>query len=216
MFHFILRESRDAISNEKIKPFCFNTLTSSKSSCTNTPTYQLFSQTQPWPSRAHFQAALTLGQASLPPLPAPLPAPSRHPHPLSTGKHIFLHIHHVEVGCAFWCQNTHGRLRQQRLHGCTELLLCWWITVGFCGTVLAVPGMVGRSQELALAISTDLLKLVWCQVSHSLLGHLSVCSLSPCCGAFLCHSEAKPYVFCEDEGCLAEWQHHWQHNGIVG
>lgn len=122
----------------------------------------------------------------LPPLPAPLPAPSRHPHPLSTGKHIFFHIHHVEVGCAFWCQNTHGRPRQQRLHGCTELLLCWLIAVGFCGMVLAVPGVVGRSQELVLAVNTDLLKLVWYQVSRSLLGHLSVCPLSPCCGPFLC------------------------------
>lgn len=150
-------------------------------------------------------------------LPAsPTPSPFCHPHPLSTGKHIFFHIHHVEVGCAFWCQNTHGRLRQQRLHGCTELLLCWWIAVGFCGMVLAVPGRMGRSQELALAINTDLLRLVWCQVSHSLLRHLSVCPLLPCCGASLCCSEAKPDVFCKAGGCLADWQHHWHHNGIVG
>lgn len=220
MFHFILQGSRNAISNEKIKPFCFNTIPSSTSSCTSTPTYQLFSLTQPWPGGAHFQAAFPLWPVPypsiLPPLPAPLPAPSLHPHPLSTGKHIFLHTHHVAVGCACWCQSTHGRLRQQRLHGCTELLLCWWIALGFCGTVLAVPGMVGRSQELALAISTDLMELVWCQVPRSLLGHLSVCPLWPCSGAFLCRSEAKPDVFCKAGCCLSDWQHHWHHHGTVG
>lgn len=64
----------------------------------------------------------------LPPLPALLPTPSRHPHPFSAGKHIFLHIHHVEIGCGFRCQNTHGRPRQRRLYGCTELLVFWWVT----------------------------------------------------------------------------------------
>lgn len=39
-------------------------------------------------------------------------------------------------------------------------------TVCFCGQDLAVPATAGRNRELALAIDTNLPKLVLCQVSH--------------------------------------------------
>lgn len=42
-------------------------------------------------------------------------------------------------------------------------------TVGFCGKVLAGPGVLGRGWELALATDSDLPKTVECEVSHSLL-----------------------------------------------
>lgn len=69
--------------------------------------------------------------------------------------------------------------------------------------------MAGRSRQLALAVDTDLPKLVLCQVSPSLLEY---CPLSPFHRTFLC---LKIYSF---GGCLAcgvEWQHHGHCGGIT-
>lgn len=108
-----------------------------------------------------------------------------------------------------------------RLHRATCVLV--GRAVCFRGQVSAVPGTAGRSRQLALAIDTDLPKLVLCQVSCSLLERLPVCPLSPFHGVFLCLSEPKKKkkrkLFCEVGGCLAcgvEWQHRWRRGGIMG
>lgn len=54
-----------------------------------------------------------------------------------------------------------------RLHRAACVLVAR--TVGFCGKVLAGPGVLGRGWELALATDTDLSKMVECEVSDSLL-----------------------------------------------
>lgn len=90
-----------------------------------------------------------------------------------------------------------------RLHRAACVLLGH--TVCFCGQDLAVPATAGRSWELALAIDTDLPKLVLCQVSHFLLEHLSMCPLSPFQGVFLCLSELKKPPYFAYWGLLGLW-----------
>lgn len=100
MFHFIRQESRNAISNEKIKPFCFNTLPAQHPHAPAHLHSSFSPKHSPGPADPiSRQRSPLAGPISQHPASPGSPAPS--PIPPSTSplhsKHIFFPIHHVAV-----------------------------------------------------------------------------------------------------------------------
>lgn len=189
MLCFILQEIRKAVSNEKKSNPSVSTHSPAQRPHTPTHPHTSFPpKCSPSPaepvSRQHFSLASPVSThhtSPASPNPAPIP-PSTSP--LCRQTH-FLHIHHMEIGCVFRCQNTQERPRQQRLDGCTELPVFWWLAqLAFVGRFWLDLACWGGAGSWHLPPTPTCIK--WCSArSLTLCFNVYVLTIAYLWGAFV-------------------------------
>lgn len=172
-FHFIFQEIRKAISNEKSNPSVSTHFPAQRPHAPTHPHTSFPPKHSPGPaepvSRQRFSLASPISEHPASPA---SPAPDPVPPSTSLLRRQTHFLAHPSRGNRMWISvPKHARTTAPATPVWLHRAACVLVghTVDFCGKVLALPGMAGRGWELALAIDTDLPKLVLCQVSHSLL-----------------------------------------------